>query len=72
MVGKLGDHDVGQQTCSRDAFVDDLRRYRCLSQCFAVIADPLATDMPFDGEHAWRVVEFLADIFTDALERAAA
>ncbi len=35
MVGELRDHDVGQQTCGRDAFVDDLRRYRCLDQCFA-------------------------------------
>ncbi|MNZ96541.1 hypothetical protein D3C78_1157390 [compost metagenome] len=30
MVGELGHHDVGQQPRSRDAFVDDVRRYRRL------------------------------------------
>lgn len=30
MVGELGHHDVGQQACGRDAFVDDVRRYRRL------------------------------------------
>ncbi len=30
MVGELGHHDVGQQARCRDAFVDDVRRYRRL------------------------------------------
>ncbi|MNM94790.1 hypothetical protein D3C81_1072090 [compost metagenome] len=72
MVGELRDHDVGQQPRGRDAFVDDLRRNRCLDQGFALIADPLATDVPLNGEHARRVVEFLADILADTLESAAA
>lgn len=71
MIGKLGDHDVGQQPGGRDALINDLRRYGCLDQCFAVIADPLATDMTFNGKHAGRVVQLLADIFTNALECAA-
>lgn len=72
MVGKLGHHDVGQQARCRDAFVDDVRRYWCLDQCFALLAGPFPTDMAFDGEHAGRVVELFAGIFADALEGAAA
>ncbi|OSO39424.1 hypothetical protein BV363_05934 [Pseudomonas syringae pv. actinidiae] len=72
MVGKLGHHDVGQQARCRDAFIDDVRRYRRLYQRFALFADPLATDVALDGEHAGRVVELFAGIFADALEGAAA
>ncbi len=68
MISELRDHDVG----SRDALVDDLRWYRGLDQRFAVIANPLATDMALNGKHARRVVQFFTDIFTDALECAAA
>ncbi|MNP23841.1 hypothetical protein D3C76_1165660 [compost metagenome] len=71
MVSKLGNHDVGQQPSGRDTLVDDLRRNRCLNQRFAVIADPFATHMAFDGEHTGRVVQLLADILADALEYAA-
>lgn len=63
---------MSQQPCGWDAFVNDLGRNRCLDQGFALIADPLATDVTLDGEHTRRVVEFLADIFANALERAAA
>ncbi len=72
MIGKLGDHDMSQQPSGRDAFVDDLCRYRCLDQCFAVIADPLATHMALDGKHARRVVQFFADVFADTFKCAAA
>ena len=72
MVGKLGHHDVGQQACGRDAFVDDVRRYRRLDQRFALFAGPLSTDVAFDCEHAGRVVELFAGVFADALECAAA
>ncbi|MCY1312693.1 hypothetical protein D9M70_631370 [compost metagenome] len=71
MVGKLGDHDVSQQPGGRDALVDNLCRYWRLDQRFALITDPLATHMALDGKHAGGVVQFLADIFTDALEGAA-
>ena len=43
-----------------------------LDQRFAVIAYPIATDMAFNGKHAGRVVQLLADVFTDALKLAAA
>lgn len=72
MVGKLGDHDVNKQPSGRDALINDLHRNRRLDQCFTVITDPLATDMAFDGKYAGRVVQLFADIFTDALECAAA
>ena len=72
MVSKLGNHDVCKEARSRDAFINNLRRNRCLDQRFAVIADPLATDMAFDGEYAGRVVQLLANVLTDALEGAAA
>ncbi len=72
MITVLGDHHLGQQAGGRDAFVDDLCRYRCLDQSFTLITNPLATDVAFDAEHARRVVEFFADILADALEGAAA
>ncbi|MNI30657.1 hypothetical protein D3C73_845100 [compost metagenome] len=72
MVGKLGHHDVGQQARRRDAFVDDVRRYRRLDQRFALLAGPFPTDVTLDGEHAGRVVEFFTGIFADALESTAA
>ncbi|MNG06163.1 hypothetical protein D3C84_893900 [compost metagenome] len=72
MVGKLGHHDVGQQTRRRDAFVDNVRRYRRLDQCFALLTGPFSTDMALDGKYAGRVVELFAGIFADTLEGAAA
>lgn len=38
-------HHMGQQTCGRDTFIDDLRRHRRLDQCFAVTAGPFATHL---------------------------
>jgi len=52
--------------------VDDVRRYRCLDQRFALFTDPFPTDVALDGEHARCVVELFAGIFTDAFEGAAA
>jgi hypothetical protein len=72
MVGELRDHYMGQQPGGWDAFVDDLCRNGCLDQRFALITDPLATDVTLNGEYTRRVVEFLADVLTDALECAAA
>jgi hypothetical protein len=42
-----------------------------LDQRFAVIAYPIATDMAFNGKHAGRVVQLLADVFTDTFQCAA-
>ena len=72
MVGKLGNNDMGQQARGRDALINDLRRNGCLDQRFAVIANPFATYVAFNGKYAGRVVQFLADILADALEDAAA
>ena len=72
MVGKLGDHDVGEQARSRDALINHLRRNGCLDQRFAVIADPFTAHMAFNGKYAGRVVQLLADVLADALEGAAA
>jgi len=72
MVSKLGHHYVGQQACRRDAFVDDMRRYRRLDQRLALLTGPFPTDMAFDGKHAGGVVELFAGIFADTLEGAAA
>ncbi len=55
----------------RQALVDHLRRYGCLGQRFAVIADPLATDVTLDADRARGVVQLLGHIFANALERAA-
>ena len=64
MVSKLGDHDVGQQPCRRDALVDDLSRSRRLDQGLAVIEDPFATYMTFDGKHAGLVGELVTSLTT--------
>lgn len=40
MVGELRDHDVRQQPGGWNAFVDDLRRNRCLDKGFALIPEP--------------------------------
>lgn len=71
MEGKLRDHDVGQQPSGRDPLIDDLRRNRRLDQRFAVITDPFAPDMTLRAKHAGRIVQLLADVFTDTLEFAA-
>ena len=72
MIGVLRDHHLGQQARCGDAFINDLRGNRCLSQGFAVVADPLATHMSFNGDHARGVVELFTDVFADALEGATA
>ena len=71
MIGMLGHHHLGQQSRRRDALVDDLCRHGSLYQGAAMRAGPLAAHVALDREHAWRVVELLADVFADALDRAA-
>lgn len=70
MIGELGDHHLGQQPSGWDNYVDHMRRYWRLNQCFALFADPIATDMTFDGKYARCVIEFFADIFANTLEGA--
>ena len=67
VIGKLGHHDVGQQACGRNTFVDNLRRHRRLDQCFALTAGPFATHMLLDVKHAWRVIQQAALRQTDLL-----
>ena len=43
-----------------------------MDQGFAVVADPLGTNMSFNAEHIRRVVDLFTDVFADALEGAAA
>jgi hypothetical protein len=71
MITVFGDHHLSQQPGGGNAFVDDLRGDWCLDQRFAVITDPFSTDMALDGKYARRVVQLLADVLTNALERAA-
>ncbi|MDT4864623.1 hypothetical protein FQZ97_993890 [compost metagenome] len=66
VVGELGHHHVSQQAGGGDALVDHLRRHRRLDQRFALAAGPFPTHMLFDGEHARRVIQFFADVFTHA------
>jgi len=63
---------VSQQACGRDAFVDHLRRHRCLDKRFTLAAGPFSTYVLLDREHARRVIQLLADVFADALKLAAA
>lgn len=72
MISELRHHHMSQQTCSRNALVDHLGRYRRLDKCFALTAGPFSTYMLLDGEHAWRVVQLLADVLADALKLATA
>ena len=72
MVRVLGHQDLSQQAGGGDALVDDLWWYRCLDQGLALFAGPLAPDVPLHGELARYVIQLLADVFTNALELAAA
>ncbi|CAG9183956.1 hypothetical protein LMG23992_05116 [Cupriavidus laharis] len=72
MVTELGHQRMRQQAGGGDALVDDVRRNRCLREGLALPACPLTPDMAFDREHAGGVVQLLADVFANALERAAA
>lgn len=72
VVGEPGHHHMGQQAGGGDALVDDLGWHRCLDQCLALAAGPLATYMLLDGKHTRGVIQLLADVFTDALKLAAA
>lgn len=58
----VGTNPLGQG-CS-DAFINDRRGNRCLDHGFAVVADPLATHLPFNAE------PFAYDA-TDGLNRSA-
>lgn len=72
MVSELGHQHLGQQTCRRNAFVDDVCVYWGLDQGLALDACPFAAHMALDTEDAGLIVQLLGDIFTDALHLAAA
>lgn len=71
VVGVLGNEHLCEEPGSGQALVDDLRGRRRLHQALALGASPLATDVALDGEHARGVIELLADVLSEALERAA-
>ncbi|MCY1365874.1 hypothetical protein D9M69_527450 [compost metagenome] len=66
MVGELGHHHMRQQAGGGDPLVDHLRRHWRLDQRFALAAGPFPTHVLLDGEHARRVIQFFADVFTHA------
>ncbi len=70
MTSELRHHQMSQQTCGRNVLVDHLGRYRRLDRCFAQTAGPLSTYVLLDRKHAWRVNQFFADVFADALKLA--
>src|SRR5206468_4784781 len=55
----------------RYAFVCPLRRHRRLDQGLALRTGPFAANVALNVEHAGGVVELLAHILADALQRAA-
>jgi hypothetical protein len=71
MIGELRHHDLGQQPCGGNAFVDDVCRHRRLGERLAFGADPFAADMSLHREHARLIGELLRDVFADARKRAA-
>ena len=71
MIGILGHQHLGQQPRCGDTLVNDLRGNRCLGQCFTAGANPFATNMALDREHAGRVVQLFGYILANALELAA-
>ena len=71
MVRELGHHHMGQQSCGRDTFIDDVCWNRRLGQGFTTSAHPLSAYMLLNREYTRRVVELFADSFTDALKLAA-
>ncbi len=72
MVGEFGHHHVSQKAGGGDALVDHLGRHGGLDQCFALATGSFPTHVLFDGEYARRVIQLFADVFTDALQLAAA
>lgn len=72
VVGELGRHHVSQESSGGDALVDHLGRHGCLDQYFSLATGPFPTHVLFNGEHARRVIQLFADVFTDALQLAAA
>ena len=71
MVRVLGYQHLGQQAGRRNAFVDNLRGYRCLNQSLALGAGPFTANVALHGEQPRRVVELFADVLADAFQGAA-
>ena len=72
VIGVLRHQHLGQQPRGRQALVDHLRRHRRLDQRLALRTGPFAANVALDMEHARGVVELLAHVLADALQRAAA
>ena len=72
VVRVLGHQHLSQQAGGGDALVDHLRWYRCLDQGLALLAGPLAPDVPLHGELARDVIQLFAHVLANTLELAAA
>ena len=70
MIQIFGDQHMGEQAGGRNAFVDHMGRHRRMYQGFALGTGPFAADVAFDRKGARRVVQFLGDVFADALHLA--
>ena len=71
VIGELRYEHLGQQAGRRDPLIDNLCRNRGLDQPLTAPADPFTADVPFDLEHPRGVIELLAHVLPDPLERAA-
>lgn len=72
MVRVFGHQHLCQQPAGRDALVDEVRRHRRLDQCLTLGARPFAAHMAFHSEDARLAIEFLGNVFADALQLATA
>ena len=72
VIQVLGHQHLGQQPGGWNALVDDVRCDRRLHQLLAAVADPFATDVALDGEHARLVIELLGHVLADAFHDLAA
>jgi hypothetical protein len=67
IVSILRNNNLGQQTGSGDALIDDMRRNRCLHQRCALVAPPFTAHMAFHRKEPGLVIELLGNILADTL-----
>src|ERR1700731_4138944 len=72
MIAELRHQYLSEESGRRDTLVDDVSSHRLLRQRLALGACPFTADVPLNCEHAWRVIELLADVLAYALQLAAA
>ena len=70
MIQVFPDQHLGEQPCGRDALVDDLCAARAPGSAARSAGIPICRGYGARPEHAGRVIELLAHILADALERS--